>query len=460
MNVGTKIIAFLMLPIYTNYLSPTEYGALDYIDKISSMLTFIIIFGTDSALSYYYFDAKDEGKKLKYVQNVMWFRIFIVLILTLTLLLGGQWLSEQLLDSERYVNLFYLMAGILFLDTIIVVVLTVLRFTFHTKKVVVYTVLKMLLIAILSYLFLKFIITSPEAIFLGRIISSGIILIFLLSVSIKYLKPKLNREILKEILKYAAPLVPASIAFWVIANSSTLILKEFSSLEEVGIYGAAMKLATVITLITSGVQMAWRPYSMSIKDNDNSPILFSKIYMLLLVVGSVSILIVATFMPYIIKILNQDYYEAYKFVALIAVSTFLNFFYLIISVGLFFKKQTAYISIAFGVVAVVNFILNMILIPLVSIWGAVIAYLLSYIVAVVLIFIKSQKVYHVPVNTLKMILVFLAMLISVIAVTFIQEFQINKMYIALVWAGFIFSIALLRIDKEMKKKMSMMNQVG
>lgn len=457
MNVGTKLIAFIMLPIYTNYLPPAEYGVLDIIDKWTAMLTFLIIFGTDSALSFYYFETKDEGKKLEHVRNVMYFRIFIVALLGIIVLTAGPYISELLFGDAGYVRLLYISIGVLFLDTILVVVLMVLRFDFKTKKVVIFTVGKMLLVAILSYLFLKYFVQTPEGILLGRIVSSAIIFLLLLSSSIKYLKPKISFPSLKELVKYAAPLVPASLAFWVIANASVFFLQAFHSTEEVGIYGAATKLATVITLLTSGVQMAWRPYSTSIKDKENSPLLFSKIYMGLLLMGIFGIMAIATVMPFIIGILGKDYYNAYQYVALISAATFLNFYYLIISAGLFFTKKTGVISITFGIVAVINTVLNITLIPVFSIWGAVAAYLIAYMTAIVFIFRKSQQAYYVPVSFGKMAFLFVNMTAAVISIIYVQELELNYIYIALAWLYMLLVIGISRVDKDFRRK-SMENE--
>ena len=210
--------------------------------------------------------------------------------------------------------------------------------------------------------------------------------------------------------------MPASLAFWVIVNANVIFLKEFTSLREVGIYETAIKFATLITLLTSGVQMAWRPFSMSLKDKKDSPILFAKLYYGILLVGTIGVLFIATVMPWIFQILNDNYYEAYQYVAILSAVTFLNFFYMIISVGIFFSKQTKIISYAFGMAAVINIILNVVLIPLFSIWGSVAAYLLSYLVAITYIFFKSQKLYHVPVSFGKMSFLFLTSLAAVMAI--------------------------------------------
>jgi O-antigen/teichoic acid export membrane protein len=458
MNVGTKIIAFIMLPIYTHFLpNPSDYGQLDILDRITSMLSFLVIFGTDSALAFYYFDTKDEEERQQYVKNVMLFRLGVVCLLLVITTAGGKWFAEIFLENQQLTNLLFWSMFTLLFDTVTTLVLTVLRYEFKTVKVVTLTLVKMLLTAVLSYLFLRFLDPSIEGILISRLVAAVIISVFILRETVKFIKFTFDKEIIKEILVYAAPSVPASIAFWVIINSNSMFLQKFTSSWEVGIYGAATRFASLITLLTSGVQMAWRPYSMSMKDKPNSKDIFAKIFMAIWLLGMIGVLIVATIMPKVILLLHKNYYDAYKYVAPISAVTFLNFFYMIVSVGIFIKKETKYISYAFGIAAVLDVILNLTLIPLFSIWGSVAAYLISYVVAFVYIFFKSQKIYYVPVSFGKMSTLFITMLIAVFLIIYIQEHHFSWLYIAAIWLGYLGTIGVCRVDKDFKKAITQTN---
>ncbi|MBH0169330.1 lipopolysaccharide biosynthesis protein [Fictibacillus sp. 18YEL24] len=453
MNLGTKFIAFLMFPIYTYYLTPSEYGVIDLIDSTTAMLTFLIIFGTDSALAFYYFDVKDKEKRWAYIRNVLTFRLMIALFFVLIVLVGGYSLSELLLkDTENYRALLFAVS-VLLIDTVLVLVLSVFRFEYKTLKVVAYTVGKMFLIALISYVFLRFIWTSVEGIILGRLIAVFLVLLLMGKQLLPFLRFRIDKDILKEVLKYAAPLVPASIAFWVIVNSNRFFLREFGSMEDVGIYGSAMKFATLITLVTTGIQMAWRPYSMELKDKKGNEQLFAKLYLGILLIGLFGVMAITTVMPWVIQILDDAYAASYQYVGPISAVTFLNFYYLIISVGLFIKKETKYISYYFGIAAVVNVILNLLLIPMFSIWGTVAAYLLSYIIAVVLVFRKSQKVYYIPISFLKISILFLITILLVGAMVWIQENDsVSNWHVLTAWLLFFASVGVSRVDRDFRKK--------
>jgi O-antigen/teichoic acid export membrane protein len=453
MNLGTKFIAFLMFPIYTYYLTPAEYGVIDLIDSTTAMLTFIVIFGTDSALAFYYFDVKEKTLKWAYVQNVLTFRVSAALFIVMVTIVAGISISEILLKDTGYYQALLFAVCVLLVDTILALVLTVFRYEYKTVKVVLYTIGKMLLIALISYVFLRFIWPSVEGIIAGRLIAVTLILLLIGKSLSPFLRLKFDPVMLKEILKYAAPLVPASIAFWVIVNSNRFFLSEFGSMEDVGIYGSAMKFATLITLITSGVQMAWRPYSMELKNKEGNQQLFAKLYLGILLVGLFGVMAITTVMPWVILVLDEAYVASYKYVGLISAVTFLNFYYLIISVGLFVKKETKYISYYFGAAAVINILLNTVLIPMYSIWGTVAAYLISYVFAVILIFLKSQKVYYIPISFFKMSALFSSTILYVCAIVWIQENQnVPDWHVLTVWVLFLLSLGISRVDKDLRKK--------
>ena len=452
MNVGTKLIAFLLFPFYTMYLTEvSEFGMLDMVDRTIAMVTFLVIFGTDSALAYYYFEVEDKVKRNKYIRSVMTFRLAIVALIFLILLVFGNSISEWILEDSNSTHLLYISMFTLLFDTVIALVLTVFRYQFITKKVVFLTLLKMLLIAVTSMIVLAYIWTSVEGVLFARL--GSVILVFLLLFwsSREMLMPYFDRVIWKELLKYAAPLVPASLAFWVILNSNTFILKSFYSLEEVGIYGTAIKFATFITLLTSGIQMAWRPFSMSLYKKEDSASVFASLYALILIAGSFGILLLATIMPWVIKILSENYEVAYPYVAPMAIATFLNFYYLIISIGIFVTKKTKHISIAFAFSAGLTILLSFWLIPQFGIWGAVISYIAAYCLAIFLIYRKSQTYFYVPFPGWKMAFVFTALIGSTFSIIMIQLRELSWVYIVVVWMVFIVLLLIVRIDRHIQR---------
>lgn len=447
-----------MLPIYTGALGPEKFGLFGVMDNYTSLLTFFVIFGTDAALAYYYFNTENKEKRLLYVRNVMYLRIVIILLIAaavfvLSPVLPGLIFKTSLYSSHELMMLIYINLVVLLLDTVATLVLTVMRYEYKTVKVVVFTVLKMALIAVFSYVILRFFLKDIEGALLARIISGALVILLLVRQAWPYFKFQFDREILRDMLRYGAPLVPASLSFWVIISSNSVILQFMQPDEKlVGIYNAAIRFAALISLVTSGIQMAWRPYSMSMKDKPNAKEIYSKVYMIIMVLGAVGILGVATVMPIVILMLKPEFHSSSQYVPLLSAAAFLNFYYLIISVGIFILKKTKYITYAFIAGAIIDVVLNLTLVPAFNIWGSVAAYLISYMAAIVYIFYKSQKIYYVPVSSLKLSVMFLASVAGSIYMVYVQVKELPWWHIALVWAVFIVLLAGLRVDKDLLRK--------
>ncbi|MGD7006949.1 lipopolysaccharide biosynthesis protein [Metabacillus sp. 84] len=440
MNVGTKLIAFLMLPIYTSFVGSSEYGIFDLVESTTNLLTFLIIFGTDSALAYFYFEKKHAERKMDYVRNVFLFRFLIALGLVVLSFILGPWLSVWLTGEPGHEYVIQLAFIVLLMEAMITVILTFFRFEFLTLKVVIPTVARLAMVAVFSYLFLLVFAQEIDMIFYGRIVAAGVIILFLLPQFKNFFTIRFDKTIMKELLIYGAPLVPASLSFWLIAQANRFFINGFEGLEANGLFGAAMKFATVITLLTSGVQMAWRPYSMSIKDKPNAKSIFASVYVLIFAIGMFGLMGIATFIPFIFEAVmtNEEFHPASVYIPLLSLGAFLNFYYLIISVGLFIKKETKPISIQFGIAAAISIILNIILIPLYSLWGAAMAITISYGYATVAIFIRSQKTYHVPAPVGKLIFMFITSLLSIAAVQYILDFSNLSIWLVLIpWAFFL-----------------------
>ncbi|HWJ76485.1 MAG TPA: oligosaccharide flippase family protein, partial [Niallia sp.] len=202
MNVGTKIIAFVMLPIYTTFLSTEQMGIFDLLEAALAVITFLVIFGTDNALAYYFYQVTEEEKKIDYVKTVVTIRIFIASIFFISFVVFGSIFSELLLGSDKYKDMFLLLGIVLITEALITVILTYYRFIFKSKKVALLTVFKLLLVAIFSYLLLRYSNWKVESLYLGRIASGFVLLIILVRPLFKFFTLKVDFQLVKEIIKY------------------------------------------------------------------------------------------------------------------------------------------------------------------------------------------------------------------------------------------------------------------
>lgn len=452
MNSATKVINLFLLIFLTNEFTRESYGMLVNIDSLIGILGYLIIFGTDSALAYYYIEEESSKSKVLYVQNVMTFRLAIAFFFFVLSLLGGNLISS-LYGEVNFGLAVQISMLTLILDSAFLLLCTVYRFDLQTKKVIALNLLKLIGIVCLTYIFIYSISSSINSIIYARLISAVVVLLFLFNQSYIYFKLNFNREILVKILQYAAPLVPVSISVWALNSSSTFFITFLMSKSYAGTFGVAIRFAMLISLLTYGIQMAWRPYSTRLAKNKNAPLVFSKVYTVIFSLGMLFIVLITLLMGVDIlfkAIVGKNFWDARYFVSLLSLGSFLNFFYLILSTGLFVTKNTKNISIYFGISALVNVFLNFVLIYNFGLWGAVASYLITNILLVILTFRHSQVHWPVPFDLKKNVGIFLITILVICTILWMQIKQSSWLGIIVITVIYAISIYYAGIHNEKK----------
>jgi O-antigen/teichoic acid export membrane protein len=258
------------------------------------------------------------------------------------------------------------------------------------------------------------------------------------------------------LIRYGAPLLPTLLAFWVMTSVSRPILYHMDSQLSADIYETCIRIASIIVLITSPFQLAWRPFSMSIKEREDAPQLFGLVGRALLVVGTLAVMILAFFMKplyhlYIIGRDDQSLSSGYIYVWALSLGTLFNVLHNVFGVGLLIKKKTQVISYGFMIAAAIYLIGNLILVPVFSIWGTVIMTVVAYLFVIVWVYWKNQKEYPIDFR-FRSILIYLAVFfISMTGVTWVQlnEMEYAWLYYVLAFVvtfGSVFATGLFSIS--------------
>ena len=256
-NVLTKLIAFLLLPIYTGYLSPAEYGTYDlniaYITFLSSIL-FLDIWG---GIMRFMFDYKDDSDKAQVVKSGATIFLISTLIYTLAVVILGTLLGVEY-------------KFLLFLYGLLTNLQQVMGFTsrgFGKNKIFaisgvvtsfVTIVCNIIFIVVFRQGYYSLYISSCIGLLVGIIIlGQNINVVQILRAC------KINKTLLREMLIYSLPLSVNSAAYWFLASFNKVLISYRLSVEENGMYAVANKFTSMISLFTQCFQMAWQELTFS-----------------------------------------------------------------------------------------------------------------------------------------------------------------------------------------------------
>lgn len=380
-NLGSKVLSFIMVPIYTYVLSTEEYGVVDIMTTLNSLLLPIIFLSMSDAVLRYAMDKRYDKKAVLTAA----FCVYICGILILCCLLPG--ISFLYPQISKYLLLF----GLLFICNGIMQVLNqFLRATGHVKAFASNGVLYTFGFAGLNIIFLVKLRYGILGYLYSFILADIICIVFAILVSNvwKYIALKLSRQMMKIMLGYSIPLIPNALMWWIMDASDKFVITYFLGVSANGLYAISKKLPTLIDTFHSIFNQAWQISAIQENEDPNSKEFTSKIYkvysiFLFLVVSL--LMIVAR--PLVTYVLSNAYEDTWRYIPFLLVSVAFSSLSGFLSSKLIASEQTKPIFKTTIIGAVVNTILNFVLIPVIGINGAGLATLIGF---AVVLFVREK----------------------------------------------------------------------
>lgn len=200
-------------------------------------------------------------------------------------------------------------------------------------------------------------------------------------------------------------MVPTVVSTWILTASSRIMLVRFVGEEAVGLYGIATRFITVINVFTNSVSTAYTTFAYSSKDDESGPIVYSKILNVLYLLLASVVFFIAMFSKEILYLMvDPQYHEAYKYMALLLFAQVLYAAVTIVGYGIAFVKKSQLTLIYVGAAALVNVVINVIMIPKYGIMAAAVAAWVSNMVMLIIAYVLAQKLYPCPYEIWKLIL--------------------------------------------------------
>jgi O-antigen/teichoic acid export membrane protein len=279
--------------------------------------------------------------------------------------------------------------------------------------------------------------------------------VFFLPVIIRNIKFKFDFEALKPLLKYGYPMIPASISVVLLQMLDHYILKYFYDVSTVGLYTFGYKFGGLIGfLIILPVQNILHPMMLELENNESElQKFFSKTLNYIFIISLIACLILSVFAKEVIILMaqNKDFYPTYQFIPIIAFAYVLYGLSEMTGKGILLSKKTIYMTYSVVSAAILNIILNLILIPYFSVFGAAFATLLSFLYLSIINNHFSRKLYHLKGEFRQ--LVFFSIIFAVFVLVALQidtgELMLDILIKLLIIISYIFIIfvSMKKIDR-------------
>ena len=171
-TVFTRGIAIFLIPIYTRYLTPSEYGIIDYFIILTSIINLTIALEITQAVVRYYQDAETIEEKRSYVSTAFLFTIFIYSLYFIISFIFSNELSSLFLDDDNMSMLFIIASGSIATNGIFCFVQNQLKFEIRPKDFAIVSIVNVVVLASVAIYLLIVVGLKVESIFISQIIAN------------------------------------------------------------------------------------------------------------------------------------------------------------------------------------------------------------------------------------------------------------------------------------------------
>lgn len=384
-SLGSKVITFFLIPLYTNSLTTEQYGIVDLIVTINTVLVPILTLNICESVMRFALDENADREQISHIGQRLYF-ISILLALALIPIFN---LIPNISKYAVYISLYIITfaASQLFLCDL------------RGKEMLLHysigSILETLLIGVFNVLFLVVFKWNIKGYLSAYIIAFAITALygFVVGKCYRAFKTKINNiKLVKEMIKFSVVLIPNSFMWWIINSSDRIMVSWLLGASYNGIYAVSYKLPTLVSSFTLIFNRAWS-YS-AIKEegaadeNEFNNKIFEYLTSIAMLVG-IGLLVVCK--PFLKIYVASEFYEAWRYMPFLTVG------FVFLTLADFIATSFTVHKDSFGFLfsgitgAILNIALNYLLIPRIHIYGAAIATCVSYISVFVFRLCYSKK---------------------------------------------------------------------
>jgi O-antigen/teichoic acid export membrane protein len=412
-----RFSGFILLPIYTRAFGRDGNGLLAGVNNLSALLIALTMLGLDGAVPLLYFETDNHQQKRRICSLWIYISLIVSVPVTLLLVVFSDWVSLLATGTKEHAGLFALGAAVLPFSLLQLVFSNILRLTFRPRAYALLNLGLTVLIALISIYLVVFrglglegaLWANLAGTFLIVLAGAWVIRDVVRLADLGKASPSSLMPTARRLVKLGLPLVPASLALWIISFSNTYFLLQLIGPGEAGVFRVGSQVAVVLGLALFAFQLAWTPFSLSIAREPDAPRVYSRVATLYMAGAVGASVLLAAVSPILIRIIaTEEFAAATSVIGLQALAAAALGAYYVVSIGVNLAQRTGQIAWTTITAAALNVALNALLIPLWGMIGAGIALLAANLTSTTLVYVVSQRFYPLPYQPLKMLFIWLS----------------------------------------------------
>ena len=398
-SVANQALAFLLLPLYTRYLTPADYGTLALIGAGGSILSLVAAVGIHSGLTRVYFDYESEDERAVVVFTGLAFGLVAASVVAAPLLLLSGRLAPLLLENVPQAAVYWNLAVILYsLAALNSISLAILQIHQRARAYVTCSLLGLIGSLLVSIDLVAVSGRGIRGVLEGQLFGVVVQLSLGFLASLPRLRAAWRGRPLREMLLFAVPLLPTNLAAWGLGLADRWFLQRFASLTEVGLYSLGYRFGSAFeTLFVRPFSLAWAPYLFSILDDPGHRQVCARVLEYYTVIGGFLVLGLGLFGGDVIRVISDpSFFAADRVIFWIGLGCLLRGSTFITVAGIHVRKKTHCSAYAYGAGVVLNLALVWLWIPRYGMMGAAFAMVTTFGAISLALAGMAQRLHPIP----------------------------------------------------------------
>jgi O-antigen/teichoic acid export membrane protein len=412
-NIAVKVIGFILIPLYTNpeFFSVDDFGIIAVLDITGLVMISVMASGLPQSLMRWYWDKDYSNNQKGIFFMALMTQLAVSLAFCLLLIPLTRQMSAAIFNNTEWNITLKLVIIASALQALNNIINTLMRLQGKSLLFTITNLLKLLIVLTLTVYFIVFRQTGVKGIYLAQVIGNFLLILFVLSYTIKNCRIYLNLFVIRAMSRYGFPILLANFAAAALNVIDRYSLNSLALLKYVAIYTLAYKISSVLKLvIVDSIKMAVTPLVLQNMDSHDNKRLYSKTLLYSSFVLMLGILAISLFSFEVIKLItgSKEYWQSFYIVPLLSLSVFFINLRETSTYGLIINKKTRIIGLNVVISCILNVALNILLIPKLDILGAALATLITQMCYWLMNFYFSQKEYAIPYELRKVTILFLS----------------------------------------------------
>jgi O-antigen/teichoic acid export membrane protein len=395
-DVVSKLLAVLLLPVYTRYIAPAGYGVVELLANSVIFISIVVRFGIIEAFLRFYFTDEDPERRAALVRRAAGFLLLATTVSAVLLAAFAAPLSRLLLGYRDTTTFLVAVLG-LWSFTNLELAYGVLRVDERLRTYATASLINVVLTVAGSVVLVVGLGDGARGLLLANYGASTVVLLALWWTMRHRLQVgRGHAQRMGALLRFGLPTVPAEASVYALSIVDRFYVYHDRSHALAGLYSIAVKLAGAVAFIVRGFQYAWPPLAYSVTDDAQAARLYGLVTTYYVLVSGWVVAGLALMGRWVLRLLTaHEYFGAYRALPWVALGWALYGLWVVFLVIAGRARVTTRNFPASLAGLAANVVLILVLVPPLGIAGAGIALCGAYLVMLSVMFVLTRRAFTV-----------------------------------------------------------------